>query len=319
MIQSLKFVSTKDGEQVAIWKVESATNDSTTMKRQNILLTHGTFSDKKVCLGIANYLAKLGHVCYIMEWRGHGDSPKPTAKFNFETIATYDFAATFQYLFDDLELDNLHCVTHSGGGICLTMFLIQNPCYIDKINSIILFACQAYGAALDPSSYAKVFAIKTFNRLLGFIPAKLLKLGTVNESYDTMAQWFDWNLHKNFNSSFVKAIDITDSGTGDIDNIHTNKTPKDTSNDKCLDYRQYMAMITTPIYAISGSGDHLIAPSHGCQLFFDEFNHSANIFYEFSKSNGHLEDYNHSRIMASRNAAKEVWPTVATWIDKHTI
>ncbi|SNT70760.1 alpha/beta fold hydrolase [Psychrobacter sp. LV10R520-6] len=319
--ETLNLVTTKDGEQIAVWKVFDSIRDSTVVnshaaKEQNVLLTHGTFSDKRVCLGVAKHLAKLGHTCYIMEWRGHGDSSIPKDKFNFETVAFYDLEATFRYLFDGLKLDNLHCVTHSGGGICLTMYLtqkllIQDTQYIDKINSITMFACQAYGAVLNPKSYARILLIKSITRLLGYLPAKRLKLGTINESYQTMTQWYDWNLNKNFKSSLTKQ-----------DVNYQNSQPQNThyqtsSHDDSFDYRQHMPKITTPIYAISAKGDNFIAPSSGCQLFLNDFNNPANDFREFSISNGSLEDYTHSRIIMSRNASKEIWPTVAAWIEKH--
>ncbi|WP_201557593.1 alpha/beta fold hydrolase [Psychrobacter sp. 72-O-c] len=309
--ETLNLVTTKDGEQVAVWKVFDSIKDSTLVdshasKKQNVLLTHGTFSDKRVCLGVAKYLAKLGHTCYIVEWRGHGDSSIPKDKFNFETVAIYDLEATFHYLFDGLKLDNLHCITHSGGGICLTMFLIQeilaqNTQYINKINSITMFACQAYGAVINPKSYARILLIKSITRLLGYLPAKRLKLGTINENYHTMSQWYDWNLNKNFKSSLAKQ-DVNYQNTDYNENF---------------DYRQHMPKVTIPIYAISAKGDDFIAPFSGCQLFLNDFNNPANDFCEFSISNGDLEDYSHSRIIMSRNASKEIWPTVAAWIEKH--
>ncbi len=344
--ETLNLVTTKDGEQIAVWKVvnsiknrpafdDNVFDDSdfdvpafenpnfdnretgrSAIKAQNVLLTHGTFSDKKACLRIAGYLAKLGHHCYIMEWRDHGHSSAPKDKFNFETVATYDLDATFRYLFDELELDNLHCVTHSGGGVCLTMFLIQqllpqnrssqSTDYIDKLSSISMFACQAYGAVLDPKSYARILATKSFNRLFGYIPAKKLKLGTVNESYHTMVQWYDWNLNKDFKSSFIK------QPVAEQKAIH-----QKAAQDENLDYRQHMPKITTPIYAISAKGDNFISPTRGCKLFFDDFSNPSNVFQEYSTANGHLSDYTHSRIMMSRDAAKEIWPTVAAWINKH--
>ncbi|MGM8911024.1 alpha/beta fold hydrolase [Psychrobacter sp. 1U1] len=336
--KTLSLIETKDGEQIAIWriiesiKVSETSDDNVAAhtsiesikvaKTQNILLTHGTFSDKHTCLKIAEYLAGLGHHCYIMEWRGHGHSSVPKDKFNFETVATYDFEATFGYLFDELELDNLHCVTHSGGGVGLTMFLIQNPRYIDKINSITMFACQAFGAVVNVKNYTKILTAKLLTRLFGYIPAKKLKMGPINESYYTMSQWFEWNLQKNFNSSFIKQSNIQQDvfAKNIIDKSTVNKDAENevTNADDSFDYRQYMPMITTPIYAISARGDKFISPTAGCQLFFNTFNNPTNVFREYSISHGDLDDYTHSRIMISRNAAKEIWPTVVAWVDKHT-
>lgn len=302
--EHLTRLTTADDEQIALWTVSDDSLDHNASNQQHIFLTHGTFSDKGVCMGIASYLASLGHICYIMEWRGHGHSPAPKDAFKFETIALFDYTAAFDYLFNDLKLDHLHTVTHSGGGLCLTMFLLQNESYINKISSATLFACQAYGAALNPTSYAKVISAKIFNRLFGVISAKKFKLGPVDESYHTMLQWYDWNLHQNFKSSLIRQDGRPRAMT-------------DSLNDR-FDYRAHMPKITIPVYAISGSGDRFIAPSQGCRLLLDDFNHHRNIFREYSLSGGDAEDYTHSRIIISRNASREIWPTVAAWIDQHT-
>lgn len=340
LTENVSFVSTKDTVKIAIWEVfdneksHQRSNDAAN-KGQNIFLTHGTFSDKKTCLRIAEYLAGLGHHCYIMEWRGHGTSSNPKDKFNFETVATYDFAAAFAYLFNELKLSNLHCITHSGGGACLTMFLIQHPHYIDKINSISMFACQVYGAIVSPKNHFKIVAAKLFTRLFGYIPAKKLKLGPINENYYTMNQWYEWNLHKNFHSSFIKQNDIDAKGIKK--SAFDSNRQQSAADSESFDYRQYMPTITTPIYAISAKGDKFISPTQGCLSLFNDFNqptnnsspnnnfvnnnspnnNSANVFREYALSHGDLDDYSHSRILNSRPAAKETWPTVAAWIDKH--
>ena len=326
MTENLKLVTTKDNVQIAIWEIFDSekthqlsnvhANNDTTNKGQNIFLTHGTFSDKKTCLRIAEYLAGLGHHCYIMEWRGHGASSIPKDKFNFETVATFDFAATFDYLLNELKLRNLHCVTHSGGGACLTMFLIQNPHYIDKINSVSMFACQVYGAIVTPKNYFKIIAAKIFTRIFGYIPAKKLNMGPINESHHTMSQWYEWNLRKNFHSHFIKQKDIDATGVKES-TLNNYTRQKNITDGDCFDYRQHMPKITTPIYAISAKGDKFISPTKGCQSLFNNFDNSTNVFREYALSNGDLDDYTHSRILNSRTAAKEIWPTVAAWIDKH--
>ena len=329
MTENLTLVTTKDNVQIAVWEIFDSEkthqfSEDTTNKGQNIFLTHGTFSDKKTCLRIAEYLAGLGHHCYIMEWRGHGASSIPKDKFNFETVATYDFAATFDYLLNELTLTHLHCVTHSGGGACLTMFLIQNPHYIDKINSVSMFACQVYGAIVTPKNYFKIIAAKLFTRIFGYIPAKKLNMGPINESHHTMSQWYEWNLRKNFHSHFIKQSDIDVNGVKEsaFDKHHQQKKMTGVESNDYLDYQQYMPTISVPTYAISAKGDKFISPTQGCLSLFNDFNNSinnnsANVFREYALSNGDLDDYSHSRILNSRPAAKEIWPTVVAWIDKH--
>jgi alpha-beta hydrolase superfamily lysophospholipase len=302
--ESLTLLPTEDNQQVALWQVSDnkqamgQNQAKPNNKQKNILLTHGTFSDKKIILGMARYLAELGYTCYILEWRGHGTSPKAQAPFNMETIGLYDLKAAFTYLFDELGLPNIHCTTHSGGGLALTMFLLNNPTYIDKVRSIAMFACQAFGAALTPQGFAKVTMTKAMTRTLGYIPARRFQLGTINESYAMMNPWFNWNLGRHFRSSFKK-----------VETGHAKGSP--------LDYRTIMPTITIPIYALAAKGDTFIAPPRGCQLFLETFANPNNQFREWAQSYGDLEDYSHSRVLMSQNAAKEIWPTVLAWLEKH--
>lgn len=292
--ESLTLLTTEDREQVAIWQVAERDQDNQSIQ-QNVLLTHGTFSDKRIVLGIARYLAAQGYHCYILEWRGHGTSPVAKHKFDMETVALYDVATAFRYLFEELDLPSLHCITHSGGATCVAMFLIKNQNYINKVKSLTMFAGQAFGAALTPKSYAKVLMTKTMTRALGYIPAKLFNLGTVNESYMMMKPWFDWNLGQHLKSS------------------------QDAANKAPFDYRQHLSKITVPVYAIAAKGDDFIAPTQGCRLFLEAFEHPDNQFREFAVSHGDLEDYNHSRILMSKPAAKEIWPTVLAWLEQHSV
>ncbi|MDA9126839.1 alpha/beta hydrolase [Flavobacteriaceae bacterium] len=281
--KSVTFLSTADKEKIALWKISNSEKNVI----DNIFLTHGTFSNKNICLGIANYFAIQGYCCYIMEWRNHGESFHSKKKFNFETIALYDLKTVFTYLFEKLKLNSIHCITHSGGGISLSMFLIKHNVYNEKINSITMFACQVFGASNTVYNKFKIILSKFATFLIGYIPARKIKLGPQNESYFTMKQWFDWNIKRNFYST-----------------------------DKKFDYKINMPIIKIPIYSISAEGDSFIAPSIGCKIFLESFNNPCNIFKEFSIENRNLENYNHSRIIMSRNSAKEIWPTVLKWIEK---
>ncbi|MFV0572573.1 MAG: alpha/beta fold hydrolase [Xanthomarina gelatinilytica] len=208
--KNVTLLRTDDKEKIALWKVSNSKKNAV----DNIFLTHGTFSNKNICLGIANYFAKQGYFCYIMEWRNHGESAPTKTRFNFETIALYDINTVFTYLFEDLKLNSVHCITHSGGGIILSMFLIKNIIYNPKINSITMFACQAFGAANQRKNKIKILLSKYLTLLIGHIPAKIIGLGPHNESYYTMKQWFDWNLKKKFHSTDKKFdYKIIDLGT----------------------------------------------------------------------------------------------------------
>jgi len=280
--EELKLIETEDKEQIALWKIHSSLQQN----HANIFLTHGTFSDKRICLGIAKYLAEIGYTCWIMEWRNHGASPTTTNKFNFETIGLFDVKAAFNYLSNSLKLTNIHCITHSGGGICLTMFLIKNPDYKKHINSISFFGCQAFGASKSKRSYLSLILTKSLIKLLGVFPAS--KSGRPHdETYYTMKQWYDWNINKEF-----KGIDG-------------------------FDYLSKMPSISLPILSVCAKGDDFVAPKVGCKAFLDAFQNTKNQLIYCSKEDGYLEDYDHGRILLSSSAAKELWPVIRQWISEY--
>ncbi|TXD51811.1 MULTISPECIES: alpha/beta hydrolase [unclassified Polaribacter] len=279
MKEQLYHIKTADNESIALWKLNSET-----ITGKHIFLTHGAFSNRKILDGIASYLTKKGFTCWIMEWRNHGESSKSTQKFNLETIAKFDLKATFNFLFYQQNLKSIDCITHSGGGIILTMFLINNPCYNSKINSITLFGSQAFAAGEKFSSRIKIIASKYLTALLGKAPAKTVGSTEHSERYYTMKQWYNWNLKKNF--------------------IGENN----------FDYLKKMNTVTVPIISICAKGDTFIAPKEACEKFLNAFKNKKNKLLFYSQENGNLENYNHSRILKSQNSKKEIWPTVENWI-----
>ncbi|WP_050989704.1 hypothetical protein [Galbibacter orientalis] len=78
-----------------------------------------------------------------------------------------------------------------------------------------------------------------------------------------------------------------------------------------------MKLIRVPVLSICAEGDNFIASQKGCEKFFNEFNNKKNKFIICSKSSGFKENYNHSSIFLSRNAAEEVWPIASKWIEQN--
>jgi len=67
MIQEQIDLNFQNDKKLALWKLSS----SNCQADKNVFLTHGTFSDKKVCLGIGEYLVGKGYNCWVLEWRNH--------------------------------------------------------------------------------------------------------------------------------------------------------------------------------------------------------------------------------------------------------
>lgn len=84
---------------------------------------------------------------------------------------------------------------------------------------------------------------------------------------------------------------------------------------KDIDYKNLWALLEFQYILFAGLAINLF-PAKGCYKYLQAFENENNIFREFGYSNSNLENYSHSRIVLSQNAAKEVWPTILQWIDK---
>ena len=108
-----------DGVGLGWWRVMDA--EQRAAEPRHLLLTHGTFSDRRVCMTLARAWARQGHVAWILEWRGHGSSDRVSGPYDMETVALCDIPAALQDLQARHSDAPLCAATHSGGGLALTM------------------------------------------------------------------------------------------------------------------------------------------------------------------------------------------------------
>lgn len=282
-MEELIHLTTDDSETIALWKI---TSNKTTDK--HLFLIHGTFSDKEIFNGFTDYFLNLGYTCWLLEWRNHGESKKVKKDFRLESIGKFDVKAAFTYLIKKENIKNFHCIAHSGGGIAITICLIHNPEFKKYIKSISLFGVQAFGANISFKQNIKLLVAKHLCKIIGTVPAKFAGSKKNDETYFTMKQWFDWNIQRRF-----------------TDNTQ-------------FDYESRMKEIRIPIISFCAKGDDFIAPKEGCQLYLDAFKNPKNKLVYCAVELGNLEDYNHSRILKSKNSKKELWPQAEEWMSKNS-
>ena len=274
------FLTTGDGARLCL--VEVPPGPGAVGPVRHVFMTHGTFSDRRICMGLARHLAGLGRCCWVLEWRGHGRSAAARAPFDFETIGQQDVPAALQYLVNSLGLGcgagRIDAVTHSGGGIALVMALLHAPALQAHVGRAVLFACQTSWAATDRCSRWGLRLACGGSRLLGRVPGRFLGLGPHDERHHTMRQWFGWNLSGRFVGR-----------TG-------------------LDYLAGMQGLRLPVMAVAGQGDRRIAPPAACQRFLQAFGGPANRFMLAGPGFGHAS------VLSSRASRSDIWPAVCAWL-----
>lgn len=252
-----------------------------------IIITHGTFSNYRVCLGLAQKLAKDGFPCYVMEWpERSGRGCMSSSKITFDSIAAEVVPETIEYV-RNRHKSSVFWIGHSGGGLVASIYLARNPSATKKFLGLVLLASQASEAALSIKKKYKFVGLYLLVSLLGFAPGKMLKLGPENEGASIMRQWLRWNIKRRF-----KGLDGKN-------------------------YAKSLKNINLPLLAVAGAGDSFIAPEASCSNFVKLFGSCDRTVHICGKNNNFSEDFSHSRIMMSSTASKEIWPLIADWLCLH--
>ncbi len=250
-----------------------------------VLLTHGTLSNAQVCVRLASFLADNGFDCWVLEWRGHGESHPGHTNPDFQHIADFDVSTGLDTVRRLTGKQQVFLVGHSGGGLVFLMHLARQLESRAHVKGVITLASQATEAGVTWRDKAKIAGIAVVNNMFGHLPGPMLRLGPEKEWRGVMNQWFRWNLTRRW---------LARDG---------------------FDYAKAVRDLDVPLLCFAGAGDHFIAPVRGCKRLFDVVGSHDKQFIVCGKDAGFGEDYDHARIIASRGAGQEIWPTIRAWLD----
>ncbi len=248
-----------------------------------VVLAHGMFSNYRTCRGLAKHLSACNFECWLLDSQGHGFSEKAAEEPDFETMCLEDTKAVLNFLKSRSVLP-LWWVGHSGGGLAILMYLARNQGDQMQLSGIVTLASQSFGAGFTWSRRWFFRLCRIATSMAGSVPGKALRLGPENESAAVMNQWLGWSICQTW-----KGADG-------------------------FDYKSGVGAIKLPILTLTATGDRYIAPVSGCELLHSAVGSSDKQMVCFGRRYGHLEDYTHSRVVSSRNAAIDVWPLVSEWL-----
>jgi pimeloyl-ACP methyl ester carboxylesterase len=249
-----------------------------------VILSHGTFSNHRSCRGLAQYLAKRGFDCWILDFQGHGQSDAPCTEPDFESMCLEDVEAALEFVYERTLNEPINWVGHSGGGLAALMYLARNLERQSRIGKLTILASQATHAGSNARNRVGIQLCRIVTRVLKVAPGRWLKIGPENEFAKVMLQWYQWSL----DGRWVGADGF--------------------------DYEAALQQVVLPLQCFAGAGDSFIAPVEGCRHLFDCYGGSDKTFHFCGTETGYKEDYSHARIISSGSAAKEIWPNIADWL-----
>jgi len=276
--------------EISLTRVKPARDTSHTTP---VLLVHGNFSHRGFWIspkgiGLGPFLSQQGYDAWIVELRGHGLSPKGKGfrRITAEDHIKHDLPAAVDHIVQSTGKP-LFLVGHSAGGIFIAASLSAGWLDLDRILGIALFGTQlAYGERfikIPPLAWLSSCLL----RLLGRIPASRLGLGPEDEPAGEFLEFISWKKWKG-----------------------------QWENKDGFSYWDGLSKVSTPVLGVAAARDKN-DPPEGCEQFLEAFGSEDREFILLAKSRGFSKDYDHVGMVVSKEAAQEVWPLLASWMDRH--
>jgi len=249
-----------------------------------VVLTHGTFSNGRICSRLAEYLAENGFDCWVLELRGHGESQGNVPNPDFEAFGLFDVPAALKLVSTETGRPEVFLVGHSGGGLAFLMHLTRRPAARSAVRGLVMLASQATHACASRRGRMIVTGARLATNLLGYTPGPAFRLGPENEAKGVLEPWFRWN-----------------------------RSGRWTGRDG-FDYLAALRDLAVPTLCLAAPGDRVIAPAEGCRRLFEALGGEDKQWMLCGVSEGFSEDFGHARIVASRSAQREIWPRISDWL-----
>ncbi len=314
---SLITARTEDGVSLAIHHVAPSGTP-----RAAVILQHGLGANARTLnfhgRSLARYLAAQGFDCYVPELRGAGASTPAPSAYGIDTYLDHDVPTIIDAVRRASGRDRLRWVGHSMGGILLMLHAIERP-------DLPVERFVAIGSALDyrpgNSVHRRTHAARPLaGRWLKTLPfGSLTRLNGLVAGYGPILPAEQMNFWRNNIEPDVMrrvlSVGFTPIPMRLLDDLATTFDAAGMSRKQgALQYLPRAHEITVPTLLIGGSRDVQATP--------EAIDDTARLLrgvseldvQRFGKPHGHAEDYGHVDLVVGRNAEREVWPAIASFL-----
>jgi pimeloyl-ACP methyl ester carboxylesterase len=295
-----------------------------------VILVHGissnhVFWDLDAEHSLADWLAARGHDVWLLDLRGHGDAVfdrdgrRQAAGWKIDDYARYDVPAAVRYVEGCTGYAQVGYVGHSMGGMVGAMY-------------------AGSGGAADLSSLVLVGSPAAFTRdtpLYQLAEAGMWAGGATHLWFDTpvvsdaaaalsqgpLALRIQEKLYNpaNFNPATVDAMlrsIVSPMARGEMRQFaRMMHDARFESWDRSVDYLAAMKAVKVPTFVIAGMGDD-IAPPAWVEPYGTALGGPVELF-EAGTVSGLVADYGHLDYGLGDRAPTEIFPRIATWIDRY--
>jgi predicted alpha/beta hydrolase len=291
------FISIADNETICLHRF--FTKEET--RTSPIFMLHGAMENSKIFhskskKGFAPFLAKNGFDVFALDMRGKGESTPKVSKKTKQSQTdqiVIDIPACLTKIKELTNIDDVHFVGHSWGGVLLLAFFARFP--ETKVKSAVFFGSKRRVSVL---TFRRIFYIDimwsalgtVLGHINGFVPFKKMKAGSDDEPLQFYKEMNHWVYSRKW------------------------KDKKDGFN-----YQKELQKIESPptLY-FTGIKDHTLGNQKDVKLLMNEANSLNNSHFKLlTKSNNNLVDYDHINILTHPKAEQDHFIEALNWIKKY--
>lgn len=246
--------------------------------------------------GLACYLARQGYDVYVGDLRGKGKSwPRvgPFSKFGSHQLITEDIPAMIGKIVSKRGASPQVWVSHGWGGVLMCAYYARYGDSLCPVARMVHFAVRRQATAINlQQRWWFNFVWGPLSRLLvklnGYLPAKLLRVGSCNESARSYQDYQHWTQQERWDD------------------------PEDG-----FDYGQaILQQQLPPSFYFASRGDTIYGhPDHIRQFMMELGPHDGRLLVLDSEA-GSLHDYSHAEMLLHEDCEEDHFPLLLDWLNE---
>jgi pimeloyl-ACP methyl ester carboxylesterase len=308
-------VTTKDGITLHLRRVRRL---DSAPERPAVMLLHGLAANHRGLhfgeRSLADWLADRGHDVWLPELRGHGDSVYGGFDWRIDDYLTQDLPTIIEAIRTIGDVDKVHWVGHSMGGVLLMCYGILNP-------DAPIARGVTVGSALDykvgKTGFKHLLTVRSLIEQMGAIPyGALMHLiaPVVGRGFRRLEAFNVWP--SNIEPRFVRELHAScfhSIPTSLLSSLVTTFEPGGLRLQTGYRFVDNAPEFAFPIRMLAGSKDAQVsvaAVEHTAALLGD--NAEAVVH---GRAHGNNDHYGHWDLLIGRRAPTETWPSIADWLE----
>jgi pimeloyl-ACP methyl ester carboxylesterase len=287
--------------------------------RPAVMLLHGLAANHRGFhfgqRSLADWLAERGHEVWLPELRGHGDSAYGGYDWRIDDYLTHDLPTILEAIRDISQVDKVHWVGHSMGGVLLMCYGILNP-------DAPIARGVTVGSALDykvgSTGFKHLLSVRALIEQMGAIPYGMLMhliAPAIGRGFRRLEAFNVWP--SNIEPHLVRALHANvfhTIPTSLLSSLATTFEPEGLRLQNGYRFVDNAPSFPFPIRMLAGSKD--------AQVSVEAVEHTARLIGDNAEAvvhgpgYGNNDHYGHWDLLIGRRAPTETWPGIADWLER---